>query len=54
MILAIGITSIGFTPFFPPIQAYMFGSFILLSFVAAKVGFDDGRVFRVLRKLKPR
>ena len=37
MILAIASTSICFAPYYPPIQAYMFGSFILLSFVAAKV-----------------
>ncbi len=54
MILAIGISSIGFAPYYPPVQAYMFGSFILLSFVAAKIGFDEGRVSRVLRKLTPR
>ena len=54
MILAIGTSSIGFAPYFPPIQAYMFGSFILLSFVAAKIAFDDGGVSRVLRVLRSR
>ena len=47
MILAICATSIGFAPYYPPIQAYMFGSFMLLSFVAAKVAFDDRQISRV-------
>ena len=51
MILAIASTSICFAPYYPPIQAYMFGSFILLSFVAAKVLFDDHQLSRLARRL---
>ncbi len=51
MILAIGSNSFCFAPYYPPIQAYMFGSFVLLSFVAAKVLFDDHQLSRLVRRL---
>ncbi len=34
ILLAIGIAGIGFSPYYPPIQSYMFGSFVLLAFAA--------------------
>ncbi len=54
MVLAIGSTSITFAPYYPPVQAYMFGSFLLLSFIAAKFVFDDRHLSRAWTRLNRR